>query len=175
MRRLELDFALESSASRWAGSVLCVLGIAFAADLGLSYVSLLKELAQEEARLIKFSGGSRDARLVRVSVKLPSAENYAEARETVRRLSVPWDRLFRALEWAQLDAVALDAIEPDSDTGMVLISGEAQHYLAMLSYVATLRSESSLTEVHLLRHDTRAAGAQRPVLFTVSARWMARR
>ena len=59
-------------------------------------------------------------------------------RETVQRLSLPWDQLFSALESAASDKVALAAIEPDPRAGTVTISGDGKDYLAALSYVLNL-------------------------------------
>ena len=59
-------------------------------------------------------------------------------RETVQRLSLPWDELFSALESAASDKVALAGIEPDPRNGTVTISGDSKDYLAALSYVLNL-------------------------------------
>ena len=99
-----------------------------------------------------------------------SAEEVAFARDTVRRLATPWERLFGALEAAQMDGVALLSVEPDAEGRTVNVTGEAKDYLATLTYVGHLNEEPALKRVHLVRHEARD-GSERPVLFTVSAAW----
>jgi hypothetical protein len=98
------------------------------------------------------------------------AEEQAAARSTIRRLSMPWDELFQALEASKTDQVALLAIEPDSEARTVSLSGEAKDYLAALSYVANLGEQKTLAKVHLMRHEARQDGTG-PVAFVVTASW----
>jgi hypothetical protein len=100
-----------------------------------------------------------------------SAEEYAFARDTVRRLSTPWTTLFQALEAAQTERIALLAIEPDVENRTLSVSGEAKDYLGTLTYVANLADQKTLARVHLARHEVRRGPQQRPVAFTVSAAW----
>jgi hypothetical protein len=100
-----------------------------------------------------------------------NTEEYAFARETVGRLSTPWDRLFRALESAKTDRVALLAIEPSTDQRTVMISGEAKDYLAALSYLARLADQDALRRVHIVRHEPQRGASQGPLGFTISAAW----
>jgi Tfp pilus assembly protein PilN len=95
----------------------------------------------------------------------------AFARQTIKRLSMPWDELFDALEASGNGSIALLAIEPDAEARTVSLSGEAKDYLSALTYVANLGEQKTLTRVHLVRHELRQSGAVRPVAFVVSASW----
>lgn len=99
------------------------------------------------------------------------AEEIAFARETVSRLSTPWQSLFGAVEAGHTDSVALLSIEPDADARTVTITGEAKDYLAALSYMASLAQQQALRRVHLVRHETLRGGSRRPLAFTISAGW----
>ena len=175
MRRLDFDFLQGRHASRWPRLVLVVLALAFLIDLGHSYLALGDQIAQEAARLAKGRAPRAGEGMVHAAAAEPRAEELAGARTTIRRLSTPWDGLFRALEFSNLENVALLSIEPSPDTGSVVITAEAKDYLAMLSYVATLSSWKTLTNVRLAKHEIRLAEPQRPVAFTVTARWMEKR
>ena len=90
-----------------------------------------------------------------------------------QRLSLPWDQLFRALESAASDKVALAAIEPDPRAGTVTISGDGKDYLAALSYVLNLSRTEGLERVQLVRHEQKNEGGG-AVSFAVSAAWGAK-
>jgi hypothetical protein len=125
----------------------------------LQYQTLAKVVHEERQSLAKAnprSGG-----------KPASAEEVAAARETVQRLSLPWAKLFAAIEGAASDQVALLAIEPDARSGTVKITGDGKDYLAALTYVLNLSRAEGLSSVELVRHEMK----QGAVGFTVSAAW----
>ena len=162
MRRIDLDFVARSRAP-WAGRVLLAVAVAFSADVALSYRQAQSVLEATEALASRSEA--------RAPQRRASADEVAQVRETLARLSLPWDKLFGALESAASERVALLAVEPDSKTGTVLISGDSKDYLAALSYVLELSHSDSLSKVQLVRHEMKANDPQRPVAFTVTARW----
>ena len=155
--RLELDFVARRRASPWVGRVLFAAALTVCADMGLQFYDLTRAISEGKTILVKAGR----------PVKPVSAEEVAAARETVQRLSLPWTRLFAAIESASSDQVALTAIEPDPKSGTVKITGDGKDYLAALTYVLNLSRAEGLSSVQLLRHETR----QGSVGFTVSASW----
>lgn len=101
------------------------------------------------------------------------ARELRVAERAVEHLALPWDELFRQVEAASYERVALLAIEPDAHKRELAITGEALDYLAVLTYVARLGERDMLTDVHLVRHEVREDTPQRPLHFTVAARWKA--
>jgi hypothetical protein len=169
MRALRIDFSRTRPAPRWAAPLLLAIAMVFAGDAGLSFLSTFREVKVNETALAKveprtYSPGRK-----------ASVEEVAAARETVQRLSTPWDSLFSALESAADEHVALLAIEPDPKSGTVLISGDSKDYLSALTYVLNLGRSEALSHVQLARHEVRTAEPQRPVSFSVSATWSARK
>jgi hypothetical protein len=155
--RLELDFVARRRASPWVGRVLFAAALTVCADMGLQFHDLRKIISEEKQHLVRAGR----------PVKPVSAEEVAAARETVQRLSLPWTKLFAAIESAASDQVALTAIEPDPKSGTVKITGDGKDYLAALTYVLNLSRAEGLSSVQLVRHETR----QGSVGFTVSASW----
>lgn len=155
--------------------VLAGAAIALAAHAGLSYRALRTEVGLKEARLFaKRTAAPQRAQLAAQAAAQAApldTQEYAFARDTVRRLATPWDDLFLDLERAHSDRVALLAIEPDAENRTVRVSGEAKDYLGTLTYVANLAGQKTLTRVYLARHEIRRGPQQRPVSFTVSAAW----
>jgi hypothetical protein len=95
----------------------------------------------------------------------------AAARDTARRLALPWPGLFGAIESAASDDVALLAIEPDPRAGKVTLSGDSKDYLAALTYVLNLSRSAALSGVQLVRHEVKQNDPRHPVAFAVSAAW----
>ena len=89
----------------------------------------------------------------------------------MQRLGLPWSKLFAALEGAANDQVALLAIEPDTKSGTVTISGDSKDYLSTLTYVLNLSRNDALSHVQLVRHEVKQNDPQRPVSFSISAAW----
>ena len=162
MNRLDLDFLRTKPSAPWLGRVLLALAACVAVDAGLSYHSANKTFTENQARLTKRTPGGAAPKV--------SPQEVAAVRETVQRLSLPWDELFMALESAASDKVALAAIEPDPRAGTVTISGEGKDYLAALSYVLNLSRTEGLERVQLVRHEEKNQG----VNFAVSAAWSAK-
>jgi Tfp pilus assembly protein PilN len=135
-------------------------------DAGLDYASIRKALNAGEAQLAR--------RAPAKTAQKTSPQEVAAVRETVQRLSLPWDELFAALESAVSDKVTLAAIEPDAAKGTVTISADGKDYLAALSYVSNLSRSEGLERVQLVRHEQKSNDANGAVSFAVSAAWSAR-
>jgi Tfp pilus assembly protein PilN len=167
MQKLQLDFVAEKRSSPWLGWLL--LGIAgfIAVDTGVSYHAARSTAKEAEALLAqRLPAGRAQASASPVEV--------AEVRESVQRLSMPWDSLFVALESAASENVTLSAIEPDTRSGTVTIQGDGKDYLAALTYVLNLSRTEGLERVQLLRHEQKANDPKGPVTFAVSAAWSAK-
>jgi hypothetical protein len=163
MQRIDLDFVRRRRASRWAGRVLLAAALGMAGDLAITYVGLRRDVKANEAIVARAHP--------RTAPRPVSKDEIALAKDTVERLALPWNRLFAALEAAASDQVALLAIEPDTKSGTVKISGDSKDYLAALTYVLNLSRADSLSHVQLVRHEVKQNDPQRPVAFSISAAW----
>ena len=163
MQRIELDFVRRRPASRWAGRVLLAAALGVAGEMGFTYVQLEHGVKANEALVARVQP--------RKAVQRVSPEEVAAARDTVDRLGLPWSKLFAALEGAANEQVALLAIEPDTKSGTVTISGDSKDYLSALTYVLNLSRNDALSHVQLVRHELKQNDPQRPVSFSISAAW----
>lgn len=98
-------------------------------------------------------------------------KDFEEARQIINRLSAPWDAFFAGLESVSTENVAILSIEPDMQTGLLRIEGEAKDYAAALTLVAQLRTTKPFSEVFLLHHEIKRDDPQHPVGFTLSLHW----
>lgn len=166
--RLELDYSGSTCRAAWVSAALMLIAVVFAGDLAFEYRLLSGDIERKELRLARLSeNGPEEGRTPHRTV---SAEEMNNARDTIRRLSMPWGALFGAIENMPVEGVALLSIEPDTETGTVLISGEAKNYLTVLNYVSGLSESKPLRNVRLAHHEDQQKG-QRTVLFTISAGW----
>ena len=168
MQPVALDFRRRAPRSARSGWVLLAVALALALDVGASFLRARDAVSDREARLARApSSKMRPAAAARAT----SPEEIALARETIRRISIPWPNLFGALESTKSNDIALVSIEPDTEAGTVLISGESKDYLGVLNYVSRLQSARTLRQVELARHEIKDSEPQRPVAFSISASW----
>jgi Fimbrial assembly protein (PilN) len=171
MRRLELDFQRLPRPSRIVQAVLLAIALAFAADVGRSYLQARKDVESLRERLTHAARPESERPLIKVVAQPVTEQELDLARETIRRLSTPWEALFKSLEAARIERVTITSVEPDPVARTVSIEGEARDYLSALSYVANLRQQRALKRVLLVHHETGGQSAQRPLRFVISASW----
>ena len=168
MQPLTIDFHRTRRSAPWAGPLLAVLALALSAEVGLSYQRAREATAAAEHRLASLGRQAERNRKVAPQAGA-TREELAAAREAFQRLSMPWEKLFGALESSANGKVALLGIEPDPKAGTVLISGESPDYLSALNYLLELQRGGTLTQPHLVRHERRDQDAR--VAFSIAASW----
>jgi Tfp pilus assembly protein PilN len=167
MRRIELELA--TARPRWPAWAMAAVGLLLAADAANTWLGLRAQWHDTLRR--------QGALPVRAAAAEPMTDETRREIESARRLlqelSLPWERMFRAVESAVGTDVALLAIEPDAAKQTLQVSGEARDYTAVLAFMARLEDGHQLQRVHLLSHEVRTDAPERPTQFTLSARWRA--
>ena len=169
MKALNLDFARRRRPAPLAWLALAA-SLALATDAMLHRAALAEELERAERSALAMASDPAARRARTPDPALTRDTKRAE--QVMQRLALPWDELFRAVESAGTERVALLALQPDSRRRELNISGEAADFASMLAYVDRLGKSSALRGVHLVRHETRQDDPQHPILFTVAARWV---
>jgi Tfp pilus assembly protein PilN len=167
LRALRIDFCRRPPSPRWVAPLLLAVAVGFAGDVGFSFFSSHHQMKKNEVALARLDPRSYKP------ARSASAEEIALARDTLQRLSTPWDKLFGALESAADEQVALLAIQPDPRAGTVVITGDSKDYLAVLSYVLNLSRAEALSHVQLAKHEVKN-DPQKTVACSVSAQGSAR-
>jgi Tfp pilus assembly protein PilN len=93
------------------------------------------------------------------------------ANEVLRRITLPWGELFKAVESAAPKHVALLALDPDADKQVMKIVAEAKDIAAMLDYMHTLEGRELFRTVTLQSHQVQQQDPQRPIRFSLVAAW----
>jgi hypothetical protein len=169
MRPLRIDFARSAAAPAWLGWGLLAVSLATAALLAAQYRTAQTELARLEDRAERLR--ERESRAAAADPQAARAlrEELQRARAVTQQLSLPWGRLFQAVEGAAARQVALIALQPESGQGMVRITAEARDLAEALEFVRRLAATRQLRGVHLASHQIQTGDAQRPVRFVVLA------
>ena len=170
MRALQIDFARPPRGPRVAATPLLAIAVIAGASLLGWRMELQSEVHDMEPRLARAEGG-RDA--VRAAPVDRTVEQEVRlANDMIEQLSLPWDRLFRAIEGAATSEVNLLGIAPDVRTGNVQIRAEATDAESMFAYVRSLAEQRDLANILLVEHHTENGKDARPLKFTASASWM---
>lgn len=172
MRALELDFTSRRPAGRRFGALLLLAGAVTIYVLLSSFEDLQREDELLQAELERVERRVRGVSLVVTNVDEATAAEIRLANAVIDQLTLPWEKLFGAIEGASFGKVVLLGITPDSRSGTVEIVGEATDREAMVDYVKKLGSQPSLTSVYLLSHEYQRRGGARPYRFTVAASWL---
>lgn len=172
-RPLQLDFAAQPGPLRTLGIALLVAGVAAVLWVGRAYLASSEELAGRDARWRVLQGQRSSAAPAPGDSWKQFDTELAFANKTIGRLSLPWDRLFLEVEGSVDEHVTLLGVEPDADKGELKISAEARNLAAMLAYAKRLRAGPLFTGAHVQSHQLQLQDPQRPVRFTVQARWLA--
>lgn len=170
MRRIDLDYRARKSRLGWA---LLGVGAVMATTVAIAYTSLANEAGQWQAVAEK---ATRPPKATTVSNAAQGdtvriAQEIEQANDVVRRLSLPWHDLFKAMENSAVDKVALLSVQPDPQQRIVNLNGEAQAYADVLTYMLKLDASGALSKARLLNHEVKRDDPQQPVAFTVTARW----
>lgn len=173
-RRLHLDFLRPYPRRTLLGAGLLVAGLATTTAVILEYRSAAAEASRLEASVADARRMARRElpRLRETGLDARAlAEEVRNANVVLAQLTVPWDALFREIEQAGGEGVALLAIQPDAANGAVRIGGEARRFEDVLAYIGRLETRDALANVFLVSHELRQGGPRRPVAFTLVAQW----
>lgn len=169
---LTLDFKRDAFLRRSIGAWLLLGGACAGVAVALSFVEANQALRQAKQQTIELHQESapRTGPKSTMDVMQLAAE-IKHANEIIRQLNQPWDKLFMALESAANNQVALLSIQPDTRKQLIHISGEAKNLEAILDYLAQLRGQETLAQIVLTNHEIKLQDPDKPVRFSLSAKW----
>lgn len=103
-------------------------------------------------------------------------KTYTEAelkliRNTLSDLGTPWEPLLSGLENINMSSVALLLFEPNKKKQQILLTGQAKNIQSMLLYVEAVSALPMLSKVYLQNHLIDIDDPNKPVTFTIAARW----
>ncbi len=169
---LTLDFKRDASPLRSIGAWLLLGGACAGIAVALAFATADQKLLQikRQTAELRQESAPRTGPKSTMDVTQLAAE-IAHANTIIRQLNLPWDKLFMALESTANDRVALLAIQPDIRKQLIHLSGEARNLEAVLDYLAQLRRQETLAQIALTSHEIKLQDPDKPVRFSLSAKW----
>jgi len=172
MPALSLDYQRTGSGHGWLRAALLALGLAAAAGVLTYERQLAGEIASREAELGRMKEQVRPRASMRVNVSPRQLEEEIQrAKGVIQQLTLPWEKMFAAIESSDDKGIALLTIQPDAEKRHITVGGEAKNLLVMLDYVRRLETSGALTRVHVTSHEVQQQDPQKPVRFMLEAAW----
>jgi len=174
MRALDLDYQRVRKPVPWLGLGVLLAALAALAVTGLYYQNLNREIQSWETKADHIRLSSQRSPVARALTEQAARAQMLEvkqANQVVRQLALPWNALFKAVETAGGESIALLLLEPDLQKGTVRISGEAKNFDALLNYVKELSTREVFGSVTLQNHQIQQDTPEKPVRFSLLAHW----
>ena len=168
--KIDLDYAPRN---KRAGKMVLGVGVTVVALTALAYASLSEraqkwqQASDKASRHSVMAGASHGA--VEQGKRLQLEVNHAN--QVIGRLSLPWDRLFKGIEDASIDRVALLGVQPHAQQGLITLNGEARSYADVLTYLQRIDSSPTFGHARLLSHRVKEDLPNQPVVFSIAATW----
>jgi Tfp pilus assembly protein PilN len=172
-RALLLDFAPRPPRARALGRLALLAALGLAGYLVDGYGHSLEALARWEAsaRTMQRRQGAAPPALADPARRQQLQVDLKMANRAIAHLSLPWDRLFQEIEATVDERVTLLGVEPDAETGGLMISAEARGMNDMLDYARRVRASELFTAAHVQSHQIQLLDPQKPVRFILRVGW----
>ena len=170
MARLDLDYQSRLKPFPWAGLALLALALLASVLVAVYYRGVTEEIVNLESTTGKaraagrqMTGSEREMKEMALEIK--------HANDVLGQITLPWDKLFQAVEWSSGKDIALLTIEPDAEKHVVKISGEAKNIAGVLNYLKHLAAQEIFNSVYLQSHQVQEQNPEKPVRFALVAAW----
>ncbi len=173
MSELRLDYQ-HNPPFPWAGAVMLAMVVVVLMLTGTYYLKLSGQTAGLEAKVKQFQNREVPSGSTGRSTELGAvelAQEVSNANDVLRKLSVPWENLFQAVEASGGNKVTLLAMEPDIEKRQVKIIGETRNFKALMNYITQLEEQDMFGSVYLQSHHVRQQEPEKPVHFSLLATW----
>jgi Tfp pilus assembly protein PilN len=173
MRALQLDYRDNNDLRNFFGLLLLALVLLLALAIGWYFSSVRQQASQLQASVDTISSQINGPTETEVNNLPPQklAEVMKFSNHTIHQLNLPWNILFIQLEKAKSDGVALLGVEPNTNSSVIKVVGEAKDYASMLKYVRSLSEQGVLHGVYLIDHKMDDQNPDRPIRFSLEASW----
>lgn len=173
MNELRLDFQ-NPVPFPWVGVVLLVFAVSVLSLTAMYFFKLNDQVNTLEIQLSSAQGKSTThPGKGRAITSNPGelGQEIKNANDALRRLSVPWDELFLAVESSGSNKVTLLSLEPDVEKHQVHIKGEAKNFKAIMNYMTHMEGHEVFGSVFLQNHHVQEEDPDQPVRFSIIATW----
>ena len=100
-----------------------------------------------------------------------SSKQFTQLREDYNVLATPWEELLDSIEQSDMPDIALLGMDPNVKKQQVILTGEAKNLATILKYINKLNQQAPLSEVVLQKHAVNETTNEKPVSFSILAKW----
>lgn len=168
---LQLDYQAGSRPFPWAGAGMLAVAALALALIAAYYQDMAGKIEYWNAKAGIVDKGHGHTLPGPATGANEVVAEIKHANEVLRKITLPWDALFQAVEWSSGKDVALLAMEPDAERRVVKISAEAKNVQALMSYMRHLEEQKIFSSVYLQSHQVQLKNPEKPVRFTLVASW----
>jgi|CXWL01.1.fsa_nt_gi hypothetical protein len=172
-----LDYCARRPVITLRGIAWLLFGILIVTAVVWSYGDALDMVQRQEDQLELLSEQLKRkvrAREQRVADAKRLDPELASAKAVLRRLALPWEDVFMALEQATRahhDRIRVLGVQPDVDKGVVMISGESKDFDVLIDYLERIKTSGVFTRVRLVNHQIQVNVAGHPIRFYAVGEW----
>ncbi len=157
----------------WVGLFVLIIGVGLFAftwhayfDLRAKHIAIEEKLAslKDTEQLVKTASVNENRKNI-------STNQFNAIKSSVYEIFIPWVNLFNSIEDASIKNVVLLGLQPNSKKNQIIILGEANSYQSIINYIDRLSEQPAFTEVYLKKHAVKESDENKPVSFTIFARW----
>lgn len=150
--------------------LLVLLGLAVCVTTLKAWLdsATLTDFQQKLSRMERTATQARDSLADASLLPEPSIKAINEA---IRHLNFEWHRLFEIMDSHALEDVTLLVLEPANTGELLKILAEARSLETMADYLQSLSEDERLHEVVLTHHEVAEQDVNRPIRFSIEARW----
>lgn len=173
MKAVNLDY-LADTRPNWAGMTVLAIGLAGLIAVMWYARDLSRDISNQEMLVSKLQAQEKNKTELPVTERRGAEQIASEAKQAnavILALSLPWKELFEAFEASRMNEVAVLAVEPDAQKGMVRITAEAKKLESMLDYSSSLQKIALFREVLIVSHQIQDQDPEQPIRFTLQAAW----
>jgi Tfp pilus assembly protein PilN len=172
MKALDIDFGRSPLAwGRRAGWVALLTGVGICAAVVVRHHDLQVRRQSVLAEQERIESSRKEPRDAEVAGSV-TASRMAALADIRHRLGTPWQVLLDEVASSIDPDSALLAIEPDWPQRRVQLLGEARDLPAVLALVRRVEAMPSMEGAQLVEHEVDLVAPQRPVRFSIGARWV---
>ena len=100
-----------------------------------------------------------------------SSQQLTQLMEDFNVLATPWNELLDSIEQSDMPDIALLGIDPSVKKQQLILTGEAKNLATILQYINKLSQQATLSQVVLQKHVVNEASNEKPVSFSIIAKW----
>ena len=135
----------------------------------------MDDITHWEARINRLEQQQQHRKTPRTPIARITQETQQElkqANEILRKINLPWEKLFDSLEYAVSKEIALLSVQPNVANRTLRINGEARNLGALTDFVEAIEREEVFENAHLLNYKVKQENPYRPIAFSLITKWI---